>query len=267
MSQQNAVPDTFYSAVTEKLPTVIEDLSGNQVGQPGKSAAQTNAERGEEHSSPNLSKTLLHVAWMAILLGLIIEILILIIATSFDKMIGGKTVLADLVQKVSWSVIVCIGLALARGATRLFTATTQTVTAGLAGLLIAPAAFAIARSLHEGVQEALFIKVFQSGSGSPVLLALIKGVEYGCLGAGLAWVSKQIWGKALAHAGVGMIVGVVFGALLIGVMAWGAVSPMSFGAVLSRAINEVINPMGCSLTLYSAEILGRTQSVCDSISD
>ncbi|MGH9800378.1 MAG: hypothetical protein ACRD82_08445, partial [Blastocatellia bacterium] len=215
----------------------------------------------------SLSRTLLHVAWMAILLGLIVEALILIVVASFGSLIAGKPVLADLVQKVSWSVIVCMGLALARGATRLFAATAQTALVGLAGLLTAPAAFAIARSLHEGVQEALFIKVFQGGGGSPVMLALIKGIEYGCLGALLVWVGGKIWGKAMAHAGVGLVIGVIFGAVLIVAMAWGAKSPMSLGAMISRAINEVINPVGCSLTLYSAEILGRTQTISDAATD
>lgn len=239
MNQSNVVSETIYTKVTEKLPEPVATTP----------------------TKNSLGRTLLHVAWMAILLGLIVEGLILIVATSLGTVIAGKPVLADLVQKVSWSVIVCIGLALARGATRLFSTTAQTSLVGLAGFLTAPAAFAIARSLHEGIQEALFIKVFQGGAGSPVLLALIKGIEYGCLGALLVWVGKQIWGKALAHAGIGLIVGVVFGAILIAAMVWGATSPMTLGAMLSRALNEIINPIGCSLTLYSAEILGRAQSI------
>jgi len=238
MNQPEFVSKTIYTAVTEKLPPVT----------------------APQASKASLTRTLLHVAWMAILLGLIVETLILIVAASFGKTLAAKPFLADLTQKVSWSVIVCMGLALARGATRLFAATAQTVLVGAAGLLTAPAAFAVARSLHEGVQEALFIKVFQGGGGSPLLLALIKGIEYGCLGALLMWIGKQVWGKALAHAGAGLLVGIVFGAILIGVMSWGAASPMSVGAIISRALNEIINPVGCSLTLYSAEILGRAQA-------
>jgi hypothetical protein len=238
MNQTEFVSKTIYTAVTEKLPPVM----------------------APQASKSSLSRTLLHVAWMAILLGLIVETLILIVAASFGKTLAAKPFLADLTQKVSWSVIVCMGLALARGATRLFAAAAQTVLVGAAGLLTAPAAFAVARSLHEGVQEALFIKVFQGGGGSPLLLALIKGIEYGCLGVLLMWIGKQVWGKALAHAGAGLFVGIVFGAILIGVMSLGAASPMSVGAIISRALNEIINPVGCSLTLYSAEILGRAQA-------
>jgi hypothetical protein len=207
-----------------------------------------------------LGHTLLHVAWLAILLGLIIEAVILAVATVFDRLIEGKAVVADLVQKVSWSVIVCIGLALARGAARMAAAAASAAEMalnGMGGLLAAPLAFAVARSLHEGVQEAMFIKVFQGGGGSPLLLALIKGLEYGVLGAALAWVSHKAWGKVLAHAGIGLACGVVFGALLIVAMIYGAKAPMSFGAILTRALNEVIHPVGCALTLYAAEIMGR----------
>ncbi len=211
----------------------------------------------------SLGKTLFHVAWMAILLGLILELAILVVATTFNQVIAGKPVIADLVQKVSWSVIVCMGLALGRGAVRMQALSVQAPAMGLVGLLSGPMAFAIARSLHEGTQEALFIKVFQSGAGSPLLLALIKGIEYGCLGALLAWIGKQIWGRALAHAGAGFAIGAVFGAILIGMMVRDAAAKATLGAILSRAINEIINPVGCSLTLYAAEILGRTSPLAD----
>ena len=109
MSERNATHDSFYSAVTEKLPPAVKSFASVSASE---SASKPTVPFAPEVGKPNLSRTLLHVAWMAILLGLIIEILILIIAASFDKWIGGKTVLADLTQKVSWSVIVCIGLAL-----------------------------------------------------------------------------------------------------------------------------------------------------------
>jgi hypothetical protein len=206
--------------------------------------------------APNLGRTLLHVAWMAILLGLVVEAGVLLVATSYGKALEAKPILADVVQKVSWSLIVCVGLALGRGATRLFAAQGGLVM-GIAGLVSAPLAFAVARSLHEGIQEALFIKVFAGGGGSPVLLALIKGLEYGCLGALLPWLAGKPWGRAAAHAGAGLAVGLVFGALMLKVMLADAAAPPTTGALVSRALNEIINPVGCALTLYAAELLGR----------
>ncbi len=43
--------------------------------------------RLELPAQPSLGKTLFHAAWMAILLGLIVEALILIVATTFDQVI------------------------------------------------------------------------------------------------------------------------------------------------------------------------------------
>ena len=68
MNQSNVVSETFYTKVTEKLPELV--------------AAPTSS----------LGRTLLHVAWMAILLGLIVEGLILIVAASFGTVIAGKPV-------------------------------------------------------------------------------------------------------------------------------------------------------------------------------
>jgi hypothetical protein len=203
----------------------------------------------------NTGRTLLHVAWLSIVLGLVAEAAILLVATYYGKALEIRPILADVVQKVSWSLIVCVGLALARGATRLAAAQGM-VLMGAAGLLSAPLAFAVARSLHEGIQEALFIKVFAGSGGSPLLLAAIKGIEYACLGALLAWLASRQKGAG-AHALAGLAMGIVFGYAMLRAMLADAVTPPTTGALVSRAINELINPIGCSLTLYASEVLGR----------
>lgn len=217
--------------------------------------------------APSLGKTLLHIAWLAILLGLIVQAALLITAIVLDKAIEGKSLLADLSQKISWSVVVCLGLAIGKAATKLqavATAAASTVArlsiAGLAGLLSAPLAFTFARAVHKGAQEALAIKSAQPGpAGATIwLTALIKALEYAALGAVLVWIGNKLWGRALAHAGVGLLIGAIFGTALI----WlttpsGNSAALSFGALLPRAINEIIHPMGCALALYVAEVLGR----------
>ncbi|MCK6682825.1 MAG: hypothetical protein L6R30_10470 [Thermoanaerobaculia bacterium] len=206
---------------------------------------------------PAMGRTLMHVAWMSIVLGLILEVTVLIVSTASGKPLAARPILADVVQKVSWSVIVCIGLALGRGASRVL-ATGGVAVTGLSGLIAAPLAFTIARSLHEGAQEALFIKVFAGGGGSPILLVLIKGLEYGCLGALFAWLSKRESARAGSYAGAGLVTGIVFGAAILASMFTGKTPPPP-GALISRALNELINPVGCALTLYAAEVLGRSR--------
>jgi hypothetical protein len=63
---------------------------------------------------------------------------------------------------------------------------------GIIGLLSASLAFSISRSLHQGTVKALEI----AGSDTtPVLvLALLKAVEYRCLGATIGWVGRRSWG-------------------------------------------------------------------------
>jgi hypothetical protein len=207
----------------------------------------------------NHGKTLMRVAWLSIALGLFVEAVILIVSTVFDKELEARPVLADTIQKVSWSVIVCIGLALGRGAARLLAMQKESALMGLAGLLAAPVAFAVARSVHEGIQEALFIKVFAGGGGSPVMLALIKGLEYGCLGALLGWLATKPWGRATAHVMTGLAVGTVFGCAVLAIMLSDNTTPPTAGTLISRGLNELIYPAGCSLTLYAAEILGRNK--------
>ena len=63
-------------------------------------------------SSGDLWRTVVRVAWLSIGLGIALEVLLLVLAAYTGT--GGATpkpFLADLVQKVSWSFIVCVGLA------------------------------------------------------------------------------------------------------------------------------------------------------------
>lgn len=207
-----------------------------------------------------LARTLLHIAWLAVLLGLFIQGLLLA-ANGFDGWLENHAWVADLVQKISWSVLVCVGLALGRGAIKLMESTGRAVSegtamtvAGVSGLLAAPAAFTVARSLQQGVQEALALEAAQP-VGVAALVVLIKAVEYAALGAALAWLGNRTWGRAGAHAATGLLTGIIFGGALIAVLSDG--TPESLAALLPRAINEVVHPIGCALALYAAEVLAR----------
>lgn len=66
-----------------------------------------------EVSGGDLWKKVLRVAWLSVGLGIVLEILLLVLAAFTDT--GGaspKPFISDLAQKISWSFIVCIGLAL-----------------------------------------------------------------------------------------------------------------------------------------------------------
>ena len=57
-------------------------------------------------------------AWMSIALGFLIEIALIIAAASFGKASNMRPFIADLAGKVSWSVLVCVGISIGTVAAR-----------------------------------------------------------------------------------------------------------------------------------------------------
>ena len=88
-------------------------------------------------------------------------------------------------RDVSWSLLVCVGLSVGTTVQK-----ARVPVMGFLGFLAAPAAFEISRVLHKGAIQALAISGSAGDDLSPFLLALIKGLEYGCLGLALGWVSQ-----------------------------------------------------------------------------
>ena len=211
------------------------------------------ASSATSHASAGLGSTLFRVAWLAILLGFAMEILLLLFTAGFEILPGFRSVLADLIGKVSWSALVCAGLAIGTAASKV-----RAPFMGLLGLLAAPIAFHVSRTLQQGMAKTLEV----AAAGAPVgtytliLLALLKAVEYGCLGAAIGWIGRRPWGGALAHAAVGLAVGILFGGAIVGFTYWTAPEPLAATDLFSRGANEILFPVGCSLVLYSATALG-----------
>ena len=205
--------------------------------------------------APTLGGTLLRAAWLSILLGFVMEALLLLLVTGFGNVPKLKPILADLVQKVSWSVFVCVGLAIGTAASK-----ARAPVMGLTGLLAAPLAFNIARFLHKSASHALAIAGPAAGAPSPILLGFLKGVEYGSLGSAVGWVARRSWGGVAAYVAVGLCVGIVFGGGILALTAWAAAKPFSGVDLFARGVNEVLFPVGCSIVLYTAEALGKRAS-------
>ena len=196
-------------------------------------------------------QTILKGAWLAVALGFAIEGLILASVALAGGTLAAKPFTADLVQKVSWSFIVCVALAVARTASR-----STGVVMGVVGLLAAPAAFAIARGLHKGASQALGLLAAAAPGPSPMLVAGIKGLQYAVLGLAIGWIAKKAWGGVAAHAGVGFASGLLFGGPLL-VLTFQAMPQLSAGAVAARSVNELLFPVGCALVLYASDTLGK----------
>jgi hypothetical protein len=208
-------------------------------------------------ASSNLGATLLRVAWLAILLGMAMEGTLLLLSAGFGDLLGQGSIVADLARNVSWSLLVCVGLSVGTAVRN-----ARVPVMGFLGLLTAPVAFEISRAVHKGALQALAISASAGDDLSPFLLALIKGLEYGCLGLALGWVSQRPWGGAAAHMAVGFVVGSIFGGTVIALLA--ASGPeVSATTLVPRGVTEILFPVGCSLVLFSAEALGTSMASPD----
>jgi hypothetical protein len=179
------------------------------------------------------------------------EGMLLLLGAGLGKSLGLGSIVADLVANVSWSVFVCCGLAVGTAVAK-----ARVPVMGFLGLLAAPAAFEVSRALHKGTLEAI---TTTGGGGevlSPILVGVIKGLEYGCLGLMVAWVGQRPWGGAAAHITVGLLVGLVFGGTIVA-LTMGSTPPPPAADALTVGVNEVIFPIGCSLVLFSAGALGK----------
>jgi hypothetical protein len=204
-----------------------------------------------EELTPALGSTLLRVAWLAILLGLAMEFL-LVLASSFGGALGDLgPLVADLVKNVSWSVFVCVGLAVGTAVVQ-----ARVPVMGFLGLISAPIAFGISRAVHKAAVQALEIDTSGAEDLSPLVVVAIKGLEYGCLGLAVGWVSQRRWGGALAHLGVGLLIGLGFGGSDIA-YATGGTFQESTADFLSDAVYEVLFPAGCAMVLFAATTLGK----------
>jgi hypothetical protein len=197
-----------------------------------------------------LARRLLQVAWMSILLGIGVELVLVIIAAIFGATSGAKPLIADAVQKVSWSVLVCSGIALGTAAAK----SARKATMGLLGLLSAPLAFAVAKAAHKAVAQGLGLDV--ALGPSPLVLATLKGLEFAFLGAAVGWLATKSWAGMREHLLVGLVAGVLFGGAIVAYTLGSATTAPETVTIVTLAANELIYPIGCAVVLYAAGAIG-----------
>jgi hypothetical protein len=195
--------------------------------------------------------TLLWVAWLAILLGLLLQLALLLVGAGFGTVTGLELLLVETSRTVCWSLLVCVGVALGR-----VVAKGRVPLEGATGLLAAPLALTAANTLQKGVAEALNVTGAPVGP-APLWVLAIKAAEYACLGLALGWIGRRAWGSALGHAGAGLVTGIVFGGAFLTIIIQSAPTPLSTPSLLARGINELLFPVGCALVVFIAEVLGR----------
>jgi len=191
----------------------------------------------------------LHVAWLAIFLGMAIEILLPVVSAVFGHTPKLDPLIADFAQRVSWSTIVCASISVALAASKLPVSFT-----GVAGMLSASVAFKIARAVQKGVGAALGVAPAVGSGPSPLVLGIIKAVEYGLLAATISWMAKRKERGAIAHATIGFTTGILFGTIVLAYTYSTNFKLFSMADAVSRGLNEVLFPVGCSLVLFATEV-------------
>jgi Family of unknown function (DUF5317) len=195
---------------------------------------------------------LLRVAWLAILLGLLLQLALLLAAAGFGIFAGLRPLVAETARNLGWSVLVCTGVAVGRVAAK-----GRPPLMGIAGLLAAPLALTIANTIQKGIAAALNLP---EGAGTASLWVLVlKAAEYGCLAAALGWIGRRAWAGALAYGAAGLLAGIIFGGAAL-VVAQSAATPLPTAALMVKAVNELVFPVGCALVIFAAEVLGKRVS-------
>lgn len=132
--------------------------------------------RPKPTTPPGAGARLLRVAWLAIVLGLLLQLALLLVATGFGTVAGSRSLLAETFRTVSWSLLVCVGVALGRVAAK-----GRVPLEGITGLLAAPLALTAANTAQKGVAEALNVAGTRAGP-APLWVLALKAAEYAFLG-------------------------------------------------------------------------------------
>lgn len=200
----------------------------------------------------DLPRVLLHVAWLAVALGIGIELVLLCAALASGQPTGLRKFVADVAQKITWSSIVCVGVALGSTAAK-----ARPLLMGLAAVLAAPIAFHAARVVHKSTAQALSVASAAGGAPGPTEVAILRAIEYACLGALIAWLSRRAWAGLRVHAACGLGIGLVFGTVMLSLSRTADGQPLAAAALVARGLNEVLFPVGCSIALYASGVLGK----------
>ncbi|HUP27567.1 MAG TPA: hypothetical protein VM409_03955 [Chloroflexia bacterium] len=219
-----------------KAKTELRDNAGPAI--PGTSGAPGHTR--------DIKVLLFQAAWMAIMLGIVIQVLLALVRLA--NFSGFEAITEQLLAKVAWSFVVCVGLAVGLGVSQ-----GNPPATGLAGMLAAPLAFNIARGLHKGTAELLGTGD-AAGDADPFISAVLRGTQYLLLGLLVAWLSGRQASGLLQHVGLGLLLGLVFGGAILLLTPGATLSPL---ALISWGINELLFPIGCSIVLFVSDTLAK----------
>jgi hypothetical protein len=186
---------------------------------------------------------------MSIAFGIALELLLLLVTTLAGKESGIKPFVRDLLQKISWSVFVCVGLAIGTTVTKAL----RGLVMGVLGLLAAPLAFTVAKAVHKSVAQALSIDT-TAPPFDALTFAILKGLEFGLLGVFVGYWACKTNRPFRNHLLVGTVLGTIYCVMMTYRLS--QAPNMQLPKLLGTGLNELIYPIGCALILYAADRVG-----------
>ena len=201
-----------------------------------------------DHEAHGLTR-ILRIAWMAVALGLLVQVLIVIAKMAVGAPFPGLRWLPDVLSGITWALIVCagVGLGVAAGEAR-------KAVMGVLGMISAPLGFLAAKGVQRAVQAFVEAPVDKI---APLFYAtaVVRTVEYAVLGAALGWLLSRPGSGAKSFALAGFLAGLVFGAITLWLnLTMGQPKPPQLAAL---AVNELLFPIGCAVVIFLASRAGR----------
>lgn len=196
------------------------------------------------------------VAWMSVILGLFVQLLVVIALVFVGERLGSvEKLINDTARSVTWPFIVCVGIAFGKAAAKLRAPAATARFMGIGGLLAAPVAFTAARMVHKSLGQALSLDAAGVATWAVISLTILKTAQYGFLGNALGRIEDKPWGGWKAHAAVGFAAGVVFGIGALIIQATHKTPTTS--EWITNSINEIIVPVGCALIVFASGRMGK----------
>jgi hypothetical protein len=184
------------------------------------------------------------VVWLAVLLGIGVQLLVLAAKLGAGARWPGAALFADFAQSTSWALLVCGSVDLGMAATR-----ARTAAMGLLGFVSGPLAWGAAKGAQRVVQTLIGAPVDQF-TNFFYLICAVKGVEYLILGAALGHMSERSTHHMRNYILLGACVGIVFAAAIVALNMWlgPAIAAPKIAALVA---GELTFPIGCALVIYA----------------
>lgn len=205
-------------------------------------------------------RALFTACWLAIALGLALQILLLLAKAGAGTNVPGAQLFIDIAGGVTWSLIVCGGVAIGTVAAR-----NLPQTMGALGLVFAPLAFAAAKGVQRG---AAWIngQPLEKYGALVVQTGVVKTIEYAALGYLLGRIIRTPASTVRNHALIGLAFGIVFGGAILGLnMLHAESATLPTPRLLGVLINEMMFPIGCSLVIYYVAYLSDRASAMERV--